>query len=177
MPKADVSLVSHRAKERGHDQLGTLGSGNHFLEVQVVAEIFDPDVAERFGLHLSQIVVLMHSGSRGLGHQVCTDYLDLMLAVMKKYRICVIDRQLACVPIRSTEGQEYLSAMAGVANFAFANRQMITHQAARRFNTFSARTIWALSTTSAITLRNGNDTVEGQEKEVLVHRKGHPRLF
>ena len=85
MPKADASLVSHRAKERGHDQLGTLGSGNHFLEIQVVTEIFDPDVAARFGLHLSQIVVLMHSGSRGLGHQVCTDYLDLMLAAMKKY--------------------------------------------------------------------------------------------
>ena len=88
---------------------------------------------ERFGLHLDQIVVLMHSGSRGLGHQVCTDYLDLMQAAMKKYRIYVIDRQLACVPIRSREGQEYLSAMAAAANFAFANRQMITHRTRQAF--------------------------------------------
>ena len=118
MPKADASLVSQRAKERGHDQLGTLGSGNHFLEIQVVAEIFDPDLAERFGLHLSQIVVLMHSGSRGLGHQVCTDYLDLMQA-SGQYRISVIDRQLACVPIRS--GRAGISVCHGCSgHFAFA---------------------------------------------------------
>src|SRR5439155_19175087 len=128
IPQADASRVSNRAKERGHGQLGTLGSGNHFLEVQVVEQIFDSELGTKFGLHQGQVVVLMHSGSRGLGHQVCTDYLDLMQGCMKRYGISVIDRQLACVPIGSQEGEEYLAAMAAAANFAFANRQMITHQ-------------------------------------------------
>lgn len=178
MPKADASLVSHRAKERGHDQLGTLGSGNHFLEIQVVTEIFDPEVAARFGLHLSQIVVLMHSGSRGLGHQVCTDYLDLMLAAMKKYRICVIDRQLACVPIRSTEGQEYLSAMAAAANFAFANRQMITHRTRQAFqHVLGSGDLSVVYDVCHNIAKRERHHVEGREKEVLVHRKGATRAF
>jgi tRNA-splicing ligase RtcB (3'-phosphate/5'-hydroxy nucleic acid ligase) len=178
IPKADASMVSHRAKERGHDQLGTLGSGNHFLEVQVVAEIFDHDVAARFGLHLDQIVVSMHSGSRGLGHQVCTDYLDVMQAAMKKYGISVVDRQLACVPIRSREGQEYLAAMAAAANFAFANRQMITHWTRKAFErilgTDDLTVVYDVCHNIA---KRERHSVAGREKEVLVHRKGATRAF
>ncbi len=127
LPGADPTAVSGRAKERGHQQLGTLGSGNHFLEIQTVAEVYDEPVARTFGVQLGQIVVLIHSGSRGLGHQVCTDHLDVMYSGMKRYGIRVSDRQLACVPIGSQEGQSYLRAMAAAANFAFANRQMMTH--------------------------------------------------
>jgi tRNA-splicing ligase RtcB (3'-phosphate/5'-hydroxy nucleic acid ligase) len=178
IPKADASKVSHRAKERGHDQLGTLGSGNHFLEVQVVSEIFDHGLAAQFGLDLDRVVVLMHSGSRGLGHQVCTDYLEVMQAAMKKYDISIVDRQLACVPIQSIEGQEYLAAMAAAANFAFANRQMITHwtrQAFRRIlGTDDLRVVYDVCHNIA---KRERHSVAGREKEVLVHRKGATRAF
>ena len=123
-------------------------------------------------------MVLMHSGSRGLGHQVCTDYLDLMLAAMKKYRICVIDRQLACVPIRSTEGQEYLSAMAGAANFAFANRQMITHRTRQAFqHILGSDDLSVVYDVCHNIAKRERHHVEGREKEVLVHRKGATRAF
>ncbi|MEE9187312.1 MAG: RtcB family protein, partial [Bacteroidota bacterium] len=112
LKNADASVVSRRAKQRGKNQLGTLGSGNHFLEVERVAEIFDEEVAKAFGLFVDQVVVLIHTGSRGLGHQVCTDYLEVMQVAMRKYGISVVDRQLACVPIKSPEGREYLKAMA-----------------------------------------------------------------
>jgi tRNA-splicing ligase RtcB len=178
IPKADASKVSHRAKERGHDQLGTLGSGNHFLEVQVVSEIFDHGLAAQFGLDLDRVVVLMHSGSRGLGHQVCTDYLEVMQAAMKKYDISIVDRQLACVPIQSIEGQEYLAAMAAAANFAFANRQMITHwtrQAFRRIlGTDDLRVVYDVCHNIA---KRERHSVAGREKELLVHRKGATRAF
>ncbi len=128
LPRANPDSVSSRARDRGHEQIGTLGSGNHFLEIQAVEEIFDEPVARAFGLSKDQIVVLIHSGSRGLGHQVCTDALDYMQRGMKKYGISVVDRQLACVPIHSEEGRAYLQAMAAAANFAFANRQMMTHR-------------------------------------------------
>jgi tRNA-splicing ligase RtcB len=178
IPNADSSTVSHRAKERGHDQLGTLGSGNHFLEVQVVVEVFDPDLAMRFGLQPDQIVVLMHSGSRGLGHQVCTDYLDLMQGAMKKYGIAVVDRQLACVPIRSTEGKDYLAAMAAAANFAFANRQMMTHWVRQAFQrvlgTGRLKVVYDVCHNIA---KRERHQVEGRAREVLVHRKGATRAF
>jgi len=178
IPNADPSTVSYRAKERGHDQLGTLGSGNHFLEVQVVSEVFDPDLAMRFGLQPDQIVVLMHSGSRGLGHQVCTDYLDLMQGAMKKYGIAVVDRQLACVPIRSAEGEEYLSAMAAAANFAFANRQMMTHWVRKAFQrvlgTERLKVVYDVCHNIA---KRERHQVEGRAREVLVHRKGATRAF
>src|SRR4029077_15434287 len=118
---------SDRAKQRGRTQLGTLGSGNHFLEVQYVEKIFEPQIAEQFGLKQDQVVVLIHCGSRGLGHQVCTDYLKRMDGAMRKHGITMPDRQLACVPANSVEGEQYLSAMAAAANFAWANRQAITH--------------------------------------------------
>ena len=119
--------VSDRAKERGGPQLGTLGSGNHFLEVQYVDSVLDQAAAEVLGIERNQVVVLIHSGSRGLGHQVCTDYVALMNQVMPKYGITLPDRQLACAPTQSEEGQSYLGAMAAAANFAWANRQGITH--------------------------------------------------
>ncbi len=124
---ADPGKVSEQAKERGRPQLGTLGSGNHFLEVQYVEEIHDAEAARAMGLELGQAVVLVHCGSRGLGHQVCTDYLAEMGAAMKRYNITLPDRQLACVPIQSPEGQAYLAAMRASANFAWANRQAILH--------------------------------------------------
>ena len=178
IPQAEASLVSHRAKERGHDQLGTLGSGNHFLEVQVVEQIFDPELGPKFGLHQGQVVVLMHSGSRGLGHQVCTDYLDLMQGAMKRYGIVVIDRQLACVPIQSREGQDYLAAMAAAANFAFANRQMITHWTRNAFERVlgngDLKVVYDVCHNIA---KREEHQVGDRKKEVLVHRKGATRAF
>jgi tRNA-splicing ligase RtcB len=175
---ADPSKVSSRAKQRGHDQLGTLGSGNHFLEIQVVDQIYDQNLAQKLGLQLNQVVVLMHSGSRGLGHQVCTDYLDLMQEGMNRYRITVIDRQLACVPINSREGQDYLAAMAAAANFAFANRQMITHWTRQAFERIlgkgALRVVYDVCHNIA---KREEHQLGTTRKEVLVHRKGATRAF
>jgi tRNA-splicing ligase RtcB len=124
---ADSALVSDRARERGQGQLGTLGSGNHFAELQYVAEIYDEPVAKAFGLAPGQVTVMIHSGSRGLGHQVCEDHLRIMIRAAEKYGIELPDRQLCCAPIRSHEGREYLAAMSAAANFAFANRQVMSH--------------------------------------------------
>lgn len=124
---ADPAAVSERARERGFGQLGTLGSGNHFVEVQRVDRVFDAAVAEAFGLREGQATVLIHSGSRGLGHQVCTDYVRLMDSVMARYGIVVPDRQLACAPQSSPEGRAYLAAMAAAGNFAWANRHAMAH--------------------------------------------------
>jgi tRNA-splicing ligase RtcB len=178
IPQADASRVSHRAKERGHGQLGTLGSGNHFLEVQVVEQIFDSELGTKFGLHQGQVVVLMHSGSRGLGHQVCTDYLDLMQEAMKKYGIVVVDRQLACVPIQSSEGQDYLAAMAAAANFAFANRQMITHWTRNAFERVLGNgDLTVVYDVCHNIAKREEHQVGDRKKEVLVHRKGATRAF
>jgi tRNA-splicing ligase RtcB len=178
IPNANPAFVSSRAKERGHHQIGTLGSGNHFLEIQVVDEIFEEETARIFGLHKEQIVVLIHSGSRGLGHQVCTDYLDAMQGGMKKYGISVIDRQLACVPINSREGREYLGAMAASANFAFVNRQMITHWTREAFRRIlgggDLDIVYDVCHNMA---KYEEHTVEGARKTVLVHRKGATRAF
>jgi tRNA-splicing ligase RtcB len=127
MRGANAAKVSDRAKQRGRTQIGTLGSGNHFLEVQYVEKIFEPEIARIFGLELDQVVVLIHCGSRGLGHQVCTDFLKIMNEAMPRYSISLPDRQLACVPLPSPEAKDYLAAMAASANFAWANRQAITH--------------------------------------------------
>jgi len=175
---ADPDLVSVRAKERGHTQLGTLGSGNHFIEIQVVSEIYDGSVAAAFGIRQDQIVVLIHSGSRGLGHQVCTDYLDLMHDGMKRYRISVVDRQLACVPVESKEGAQYLAAMAAAANFAFANRQMMTHWIREVFRRVigdsGLRVVYDVCHNIA---KREDHLVDGSHKTVLVHRKGATRAF
>jgi tRNA-splicing ligase RtcB len=185
IPGADTSLVSKRAKERGHDQLGTLGSGNHFLEIQIVTEIYDEETARNFGLHKNQMTVLVHSGSRGLGHQVCTDYLDTMQDAMKKYGINVVDRQLACVPIKSKEGHDYLSAMAAAANFAFANRQMITHWTREAFQRILGNGNLKIVYDVCHNIAKFEDHevypesfgVNGSKKRVLVHRKGATRAF
>ena len=124
---ANPDLVSERALERGQTQLGTLGSGNHFAELQYVAEIFDERIADAFGLRRDQVTVMIHSGSRGLGHQVCEDHLRVMIRAAEKYGIELPDRQLCCAPIRSPEGRAYLGAMSAAANFAFANRQVMKH--------------------------------------------------
>lgn len=178
IPGADPSAVSNRAKDRGHSQLGTLGSGNHFLEIQVVSEVFDAPAAQAFGVRLNQIVVLIHSGSRGFGHQVCTDYLDLMQGAMKRYGISVVDRQLACVPVSSAEGRRYLSAMAAAANFAFANRQMMTHWARGAFRRIlgdgNLKIVYDVCHNIA---KNEEHEVEGRKRRVLVHRKGATRAF
>ena len=130
---ADPACVSDRAYARGVSQLGTLGSGNHFLEVQYVDEIYDEEAARAYGLDPGQITVLIHSGSRGLGHQVCQDYVERCMEVGPRYGIELVDRQLAAAPINSPEGSAYLKAMASAANFAFANRQLITHFTRRAF--------------------------------------------
>jgi len=127
IPGADPQAVSERAKERGKDQVGTLGSGNHFVEVQEVAEIYDEAIANTMGLFPGQLTITVHTGSRGLGHQICDDHIALMLTASRKYGIELPDKQLCCAPINSLEGKHYFAAMAAGANFAFANRQMITH--------------------------------------------------
>ncbi len=178
IPNANPDMLSNKAKERGRDQLGTLGSGNHFAEVQIVQEIFDEDTAQSFGLHKNQVVVLIHTGSRGLGHQVCTDYLKEMDAAMKNYGIKVPDRELACVPIDSKEGQRYLQAMAAAANFAFNNRQLITYNVRnvfkRLFKTDKIKIVYDVCHNIA---KIEEHEVHGRKMKVLVHRKGATRAF
>jgi tRNA-splicing ligase RtcB (3'-phosphate/5'-hydroxy nucleic acid ligase) len=174
---ADPKEVSERAYQRGVSQLGTLGSGNHFLEVQYIDEIYDEEAARAYGLEEGLITVLIHSGSRGLGHQVCQDYVERCMGAAKKYGIELEDRQLAASPIRSPEGEAYLGAMAAAANFAFANRQLITHstrQAFRRAGFDSEdhhlRVLYDLA-------HNNAKFEEHDDHEVLVHRKGATRAF
>ena len=176
---ADPAAVSARAKERGTPQLGTLGSGNHFLEVQYVEEIHDEVAARAFGLARDQVVVLIHSGSRGLGHQVCTDYVAEMNKVMPKYGITLPDRQLACCPMGAPEGQAYLGAMCAAANFAWANRQGILHflrGAFRRIFGDAARLDLIYDVCHNIAKRERYE-VEGRRRDLLVHRKGATRAF
>ncbi|MBU2446193.1 MAG: RtcB family protein [Bacteroidetes bacterium] len=178
IPNADPEKVSNRAKERGRDQLGTLGSGNHFVEVQIVQEIFDEETARAFNLHKDQVVILVHTGSRGLGHQVCTDYLREMDAAMKTYGISMPDRELACVPIDSKEGRNYLGAMSSAANFAFNNRQLITYNVRevfrRLFKTDKVNIVYDVCHNIA---KIEEHTVDSSKKKVLVHRKGATRAF
>jgi tRNA-splicing ligase RtcB len=178
LPGAEPAFVSDRAKDRGRPQLGTLGSGNHFLEIQAVEEVFEPGIAGVFGIQKNQIVVLMHSGSRGLGHQVCTDFLDLMQKGMKKHGLSVTDRQLACVPISSEEGRSYLGAMAAAANFAFANRQLMTQRVRDAFRRVlgsgDLRIVYDVCHNIA---KIEKHEVDGAFKQVLVHRKGATRSF
>jgi tRNA-splicing ligase RtcB (3'-phosphate/5'-hydroxy nucleic acid ligase) len=176
---AEPKAVSERARERGLPQLGTLGSGNHFLEVQYVEAIHDEAAARTFGIEQGQVVVLVHSGSRGLGHQVCTDYVSVMNKTMPQHRIALPDRQLACGPIRSEEGRKYLGAMAAAANFAWANRQGILHflrAAFRRIFGDGARLSLIYDVCHNIAKLEKYE-VDGHKREVLVHRKGATRAF
>lgn len=177
---AALAHVSTRARQRGSDQLGTLGSGNHFLEVGVVDRIDDPAAAAALGLERGRATVLIHCGSRGLGHQVCTDHVAVMDRAMARYGIEVPDRQLACTPIDSAEGQAYLGAMAAAANFAWANRQLIAHAVRGVFGrVFGPRMaglplVYDLSHNIAKFERH---RIGGQETAVCVHRKGATRAF
>ena len=174
---ADPAAVSERARERGFGQLGTLGSGNHFVEVQRVDRVFDAAVAEAFGLREGQATVLIHSGSRGLGHQVCTDYVRLMDSVMARYGIVVPDRQLACAPQSSPEGRAYLAAMAAAGNFAWANRHAMAHlvrETVRRVLgarvADGTRQVYDVAHNIAKLERHGG-------RELCVQRKGATRAF
>lgn len=179
LAEAGPGRVSGRAKQRGGPQVATIGSGNHFLEVQYVERVHDAAAAEAMGLFERQVVVLMHCGSRGLGHQVCTDYVAQMGAAMQKYNIDVPDRQLACVPTQSPEGQSYLQAMAAAANFAWANRQGILHFLRGTFSKLfgtEARLSVVYDVCHNIAKREVHE-VDGRRREVLVHRKGATRAF
>jgi len=176
---ADPFAVSERAKLRGKPQLGTLGSGNHFLEVQYVDEIFDAEAAARYNLEKNRIVVLIHTGSRGLGHQVCTDYVSQLDQAMRKYDLYVPDRQLACAPIHSPEGQRYLHAMAAAANFAWTNRQCIAHAVRCAFKRiFGEGVNMPLMYDVAHNIaKHETHLVNGKQTKVVVHRKGATRAF
>ena len=180
---ADPGRVSDRAIERGADQCGTLGSGNHFLEVQVVDRVIDADAASVMGLREGQITVLIHSGSRGLGYQVCDDYLKVFKNAPKKYGFELPDWQLACAPVRSPEGQDYLGAMRAAANFAWCNRQLLTHQAREVFARIFEKPWQELGMDLVYDVAHNiakfeeHDVGDGLRKCVCVHRKGATRAF
>lgn len=179
---ADPDLVSDKAMERGRAQLGTVGSGNHFVEVGYVEEIFDEEIAEALGLWKDQVTILVHTGSRGLGHQVCDDYIRIMMDAAKKYQIELPDPQLCCAPVDSPEGRNYLSAMACAANFAFANRQMITHWVRETFEQVFQRSPKDLDLKLIYDVCHNiakieTHTIKGEKRRVCVHRKGATRAF
>jgi len=180
LPQADSSVVSDHAKNRGRDQVGTLGSGNHFLEVQKVDEIFDVNTAEVFGLFKDQVVIMIHTGSRGLGHQIATDYIRLMMKSLPKYGIELPDRELAACPINSNEGKKYFAAMACGANYAWANRQMIAHfvrLAWKQILGEKASPLISLYDVAHNIAKIEKHNVDGKEVEVVLHRKGATRAF
>lgn len=179
---ADPSKVSEKARKRGKPQFGTLGSGNHFLEVQYVDEVYDENVANVFGLHKGQVTVMIHCGSRGAGHQICDDYLKILERSTRKYGIVLPDRQLACAPAESTEGQNYFKAMAAGANYAWANRQVITHWVREAFSRFFGRDMDDLGMHLIYDVAHNvakleEHNINGEKKMVYVHRKGATRAF
>ena len=175
---ADPSAVSSKAKDRGRTQIGTIGSGNHFVEVDRVANIFDEKTATAYGLRRNQIVVLIHTGSRGLGHQVATDYIREMLLKLSYYKIELPDKQLACVPFSSSDGQKYFSAMCAAANFAWANRQMVTHLVRKVFKkVFGDVKISVLYDVAHNIAKIESYEINGKKRKVIVHRKGATRAF
>ncbi len=179
-PGADPSKVSERAFARGKDQVGTLGSGNHFLEIQVIDEV-EP-LAEKLGLYEGQLVIMVHSGSRGMGHQICTDYIEIMAASLSKYGYSLPDRQLVCAPVQSREGQDYLAAMACAANFAMCNREALTHwirECFERVFRTAARNLGmeVLYDISHNLAKQEDHLVDGRRLTLMVHRKGATRAF
>ena len=182
MDIADASYVSEKAKERGKSQVGSLGAGNHFLEIQRVAEIFDEEAAKVYGIEKDQIVVMIHTGSRGCGHQICTDYLRVLEQAVKKYNIWLPDRQLACAPVKSKEGESYFRAMACAANFAWANRQMIVHWVRQSFENVLGRDAEELGMHVVYDVCHNiakleEHVVDGKKMMLYVHRKGATRSF
>lgn len=177
---ADVSKISQKAIDRGFNQIGTLGSGNHYLEIQHVKEenIHDHALAKKWGMFPDQIVIMFHCGSRGFGHQIATDYLQIFLNVMeRKYGIKILDRELACAPFNSSEGQDYFKAMAGGVNMSFANRQVILHRIREVFSSIFKQDAEKLGMKMVFDIAHNRASLEkhkvnGQTKEVIVHRKG-----
>jgi len=182
MQSADPEIVSERALERGSDQVGTLGSGNHFLEIDVVDSVYDKQAAEAMGLFFNQIVILIHTGSRGCGYQICDDFLRILSKSMHQYGFNLPDRQLACAPIKSQHGQDYLSAMAAAANFAWANRQVIMSLAKDTFmhtlnispKDLNFQLVYDVSHNIA---KIETHEIKGKQKKVCMHRKGATRAF
>jgi len=179
---ARASAVSRKAKERGADQLGTLGAGNHFIEVGQVTEVYDEQVAQQMGIFSGQLVVWIHSGSRGLGHQVCSDYVNRLQSAVAKYSIRLPDRELVCAPIQSPEGQEYLAAMACAANYAWANRQLLMHRVRRVLDEtlasrFKGRSFQLVYDVAHNIAKREEFVIDGHPTQVVVHRKGATRSF
>jgi len=180
---ADPDAVSPEAKKRGRAQIGTLGSGNHFLEVQVIDEIYDAPAAAAMGLtHTGQVVVFIHCGSRGLGHQVCTDYLRVAERSAREHGIHLVDRQLACMPFQSDEGRRYVGAMSAAANFAWGNRQVITHWVREAFERVFAQSAETLGMSLVYDVSHNiakieEYVVDGRPRQLVVHRKGATRAF
>ena len=183
---ADASKISQKAVERGYKQIGTLGSGNHYLEIQVTRRenIFDAELAEAFGLSIpDQVVIMFHCGSRGFGHQVATDYLQVFLKVMEtKYGIRVLDRELACAPFLSPEGQDYFAAMKCAINMSFANRQVILHRIREVFSEVLRKDpadlgLHQVYDVAHNTAKLETHTIDGRQQRLLVHRKGATRAF
>jgi len=183
MKGANPDKVSSKAKKRGIPQLGTLGSGNHFLEVEVVEEIYDRDAAMAMGIsYVGQALVLIHTGSRGFGHEVCGDYIRLMGEAVKRYGINLPDRQLACAPVKSPEGQDYLAAMACAANYAWANRQCITHWVRESFIKVFGKSQRELGLEQIYDVTHNiakieEHTINGKKQTLCIHRKGATRAF
>jgi len=179
MPGADASMISERAKKRGMDQLGTLGSGNHFLELQVIDKIYDQEAADAFGLRKGFVTVMIHCGSRGLGHQTCTDYVKLMMSKVSGWGYDLPDRELVCAPFESPAGQNYYAAMAAAANFGWANRHVIAHWTREAFHRGLGGSV-KLNPVYDISHNIGKvetHMIEGKEMRLLVHRKGATRAF
>ena len=179
LESADASMVSRSAIDRGRDQLGTMGAGNHFVEVNKVQKIFDDEIAHAYGLYENQVVIQIHTGSRGLGHQVATDYIKQMLSLAQHYGITLPDRELSCVPISSPEGQSYFAAMSASANFAWTNRQLITWEIRQAWkNVFGeSNKLEILYDVAHNIAKIEEHKVNGEKKKVMVHRKGATRAF
>ena len=177
----DAGAVSARARERGRPQLGTLGAGNHFVEVDVVDQVFHPEAAQAMGLAKGRLTLQIHCGSRGFGHQICSDYVDELQTAVRRYGIVLPDRELVCAPLNSPEGRRYLSAMACAANYAFANRQILAHHARRAFGqVFGEHPTGWLTQVYDIAHNMGKieeHIVDGERVRVCVHRKGATRAF
>jgi tRNA-splicing ligase RtcB len=174
---ADLGSVSARALERGRTQVGSLGSGNHFLELQAVETVYDARVAEALGLRPDLICLMIHCGSRGLGHQICSDHVHTMQSAMSRYGISVPDPQLACAPVDSPEGGRYLGAMAAAANYGRANRQLLTHAARQAFATAGLGELNLLYDVSHNLAKLETHSVDGVPRRLCVHRKGATRAF
>ncbi|HHV78664.1 MAG TPA: RtcB family protein [Firmicutes bacterium] len=181
MDGACADAVSAKAIKRGSQELGTLGSGNHFLEVSVVEEVLDEETASAYGIWRGQVTVMVHTGSRGLGHQVCTDHIEIMVDAIERYGIFVPDRQLACVPVDSPEGKDYYAAMAAAANFAWANRQVLTHLVRQSlmkvFSNLTYNQLRVIYDIAHNIAKIEEHVLDSKPKKVCVHRKGATRAF